>query len=89
MSARHRRRFNAGTFRPAEVPVARSCRRFYVSGRDGSRWIPLLGPYASHLVALQHVDRGRRLAIQADRRAHFYAFGTCSLPESCKTVFGR
>lgn len=36
----------------------------------------LLGPYASHSVALAMVDTARRLAMQVDVRAAWYAYGT-------------
>ncbi len=65
-------------------------RVFYVSVIDGGRKGVLLGPYETHQEALDEVRRGRRLAEDADCRAAFYAFGTCSSPRSrpLKPVFG-
>jgi hypothetical protein len=66
--------------------------RYYVTVRDGDRHGYLLGPYDSHLEALENVDRGNRLAGEADGRAHWYAFGTGRLADDTPTVasvFGR
>jgi hypothetical protein len=40
----------------------------------------LLGPYATHVEALAQVERGRQLALAANDRAWWYAYGTASLP---------
>jgi hypothetical protein len=41
----------------------------------------LLGPYDTHSEALTNVDRGRKLAEDADEKAHWYSFGTRSISE--------
>jgi hypothetical protein len=63
---------------------------FYVTVRDAGRTGFLLGPYDTHPEALTNVDRGRKLAIAANDRAWFYAYGTASVTraEIIKTVFG-
>ena len=61
---------------------------FYVTVVDGPRVGFLLGPYASHQDAINNVDRGRELANGADAFAHFYSFGTASIKQERKTVFG-
>lgn len=53
---------------------------FYVSVRDGQRTGFLLGPYGDHGTALANVERGRKLACDANDRAWFYSYGTASLP---------
>ena len=66
-------------------------RLFYVSviDREGGRKGILLGPYETHQEALDNVRRGRNLACDADGRAHWYGFGTCSAPRErpLSTVF--
>lgn len=55
---------------------------FYVTVRerpDGGRHGFLLGPYGDHDAALAKVDLGRSLAVAADPRAHFYAYGTAKV----------
>ena len=67
--------------------------RYYVTVRnDAGAHRYLLGPYDSHLEALENVDRGNRLACEADARAHWYSFGTARLMDGTATVgslFGR
>lgn len=65
--------------------------RYYVSVMDGGRKGFLLGPYSSHEEALANVERGCKLANEADDRAWFYAYGTCSAPadRTIATVFGQ
>ncbi|MCH7703877.1 MAG: hypothetical protein IIB61_02095 [Planctomycetes bacterium] len=73
------------------VIAERADRVFYVSiERDGRRGV-LLGPYETHQEALDNVQRGQRLAGDADRWADFDAFGTCSAPRAkpLRTVFGN
>lgn len=63
---------------------------FYVSVKDDrNRHCTLLGPFDTHQEALDNVRRGRKLAEEADCRAAFYSFGTCSAPRSqpLKAVF--
>lgn len=66
---------------------------YYVTIIRGKRVGFLLGPYSSHQESLDNVDRGRTLAMDADGRAAFDAFGTSrwksleSAPP--KSVFGR
>ena len=64
---------------------------FYVSVIDGSRVGFLAGPYATHTEALADVPTYREKACQANARAHWYAFGTLSLPAGTprRTVFTR
>lgn len=70
-------------------------RSFYVSCWNGQRGpqfaaVSLLGPFDDHQDALNRVDECRRLAQEADPKAAFYAFGTCSTPRenpTLKTVF--
>lgn len=82
-----RDRFNRGVLEPIQRRLGA---RFYVTARAGGRTALLLGPYASHMVALIHVARGKRLAHEhAGRDAVFASFGTVSLSESRRTVFGR
>lgn len=54
---------------------------FYVSVMDGPRFGLLLGPYEKHAEAKADVERGRRLANEANPWAAFYSFGTASLPK--------
>ena len=51
----------------------------------------LLGPYETHGEALATVERAKDLAIEYDRRAFWYAYGTASAPADVeiKTIFGR
>ncbi len=67
--------------------------RYYVSVIDGERYAFLLGPYATHAEALDQVDRGTRLAYDADPRAPWYAYGTARVPDDAgpepTTLFGR
>ena len=52
---------------------------YYVSVLDGKRKGLLLGPYDTHQEALDNVKRGISLAVAADTRAVFYAFGTVKI----------
>lgn len=54
---------------------------YYVSAIDGPRTALLLGPFPTHQQALDEVDTGRDMACDLDPRAHFYAFGTCRMPD--------
>lgn len=65
--------------------------RFYVTLRRGRKSELLLGPFVSHMTALERVRRGRRLAQQAYPHADFgfASFGTASLLETKPTRFGR
>jgi hypothetical protein len=63
---------------------------FFVSVREKGRGDALLlGPYPTHGEALEHVDRGRKLAEAADRWTWFHSFGTCSTSPGKKSVFGQ
>lgn len=66
-------------------------RVFYVSDRDAGRNGILLGPYETHQEALDNVRCGRWLAQDANCRAAFWSFGTCSVPRSrpLRPIFGR
>lgn len=64
---------------------------FYVTVINGKRTGFLLGPYDSHQDALDNVERGRELAIDADPFACFYYVGTCRWKDPTnppKSVFG-
>ena len=52
---------------------------YYVSVIDGRRWLLLYGPFDTHAAALAAVEMVRRLAVDVDPRAWFYAFGTARL----------
>lgn len=73
-------------------PAPREGRLYYVTVRDAGRHGYLLGPYDTHEEALENVDRGRKLAEEANVWSHFYEFGTGSLPASLlalpKSLFG-
>ena len=62
---------------------------FYVSVIDGKKHGLLLGPYPTKEEAEGQVERGRKLANDADPWAHFYAFGTCWMMVERKTCFGK
>jgi hypothetical protein len=81
-----RRKFSQGVPEPI---ASRPGARFYITARSGRRAAFLLGPYSSHVIALTHVERGRRLAYECDRDTVFYAHGTASSPVTRETVFGR
>jgi hypothetical protein len=78
--------------RPAEdghVHVAAG-QRFYVSAMNGPLRGLLLGPYASHMMAILNVNRGRRLVGRRLGSAGFsYGYGTASSARTLPTVFGR
>mgnify|MGYP001582287252 CR=1 FL=1 len=65
---------------------------FYVTAHDGVRYAFLLGPYLTHCEALAQVEQGRGQAVEANPWAHFYSFGTASLPAGSppprRVVFG-
>jgi hypothetical protein len=63
---------------------------FFVTVRSGARTGFLLGPYGTHAEALANVDRGRDFACAVDAWAHFYSYGTASVPAgtAAETVFG-
>lgn len=67
---------------------------YYVTVRDGSRTGALLGPYDTHAIALENVERGKQLALDSDNatRSWFYAYGTTRLETRGKLpngVFGK
>jgi hypothetical protein len=63
---------------------------FFVTVRDAGRTGFILGPYPTHEEAIANVERGRRMAEQANARAVFYAFGTARVTASRlpASVFG-
>ncbi len=73
--------------------VAHRDQYYYVSVKDEERrrHAYLLGPYNTHEEALANVQRGNNLACDAIPRAHWYAFGTCSVSADkvIRTVFGH
>ena len=82
-----RRRFRE---EPMPAVVRRFGARFYVTIRDRGRVGYLLGPYVSHMTALQNVTRGRELArVARPGQTAFASFGTASRPDTVRTVFGR
>lgn len=85
------KRYLRAKFRRASLEqlVSRPGARFYVTGRNGQRTVFLLGPYASHSVALMHVDRGRALCNVASAWGTFWAVGTASSPETIDCLYGR
>lgn len=50
---------------------------YYVTVIDGDRASRLRGPFTSHVEAIRAVPAARRQAMEWDRRAFFYGFGTC------------
>ena len=63
---------------------------YFVSVTDAGRLGLLAGPYDHHADALAEIERVKTLAIEADRRAHFYQFGTVRMkPGTYKTVFAK
>ena len=55
-------------------------RYYYVSVIDGAEYRFLAGPFDTHAEALAHVEPARKLAIEYDRKAWFYGFGTARAP---------
>lgn len=55
-------------------------RRYYVSVVDGADYRFLAGPFDTHDEARAQVEPARKLAIDYDRKAWFYAFGTAKAP---------
>jgi hypothetical protein len=72
--------------RDAEPPAG----DFYVTVRDAGRTGFLLGPYGDIRDALANVDRGRKLANQANSWAAFYSYGVARAPigTEIRPVFG-
>lgn len=62
-------------------------KRFYVSVLDGPRHNLLAGPFDTHAEALAEVERVRAVALELDAKAHFYAFGTCSVGDYSEPGF--
>lgn len=54
---------------------------YYVSVIDGARVARLAGPWPTHREALDQVPAVRAKACEIDPRGHWYAFGTCRLPD--------
>jgi hypothetical protein len=82
-----KRRFGAA---PLPAIERRPGARFYVTARSGNRTAALLGPYISHMTALDNVRRGEALARTAfPAEAAFATFGTASAPRTIRTRFGR
>ena len=54
---------------------------YYVSVVDAGRNCLLAGPYPTHQEALDLLDKANNIACSLDPRAHFYAYGTCRLPQ--------
>lgn len=62
---------------------------YYVTVVDGERVGFLAGPYRLHVNALACVDKARTIAIGIDRRAWFYAFGTCRIEHAEGNPVGK
>lgn len=58
---------------------------FYVSAIDGPKTYLVAGPYGTHQTALDRVEDVRSHASEADGRAHFMYWGTCSLPHAAES----
>lgn len=52
---------------------------FYVSVIDRQRKGLLLGPFPTHAEALAKVEKGKALAHEVNRDAHWFAYGTCKV----------
>ncbi len=64
--------------------------RFYVTGRAGVRVVYLLGPYVSHMTALERVPQAcRQLAEQFPHEVPWLRVGTASRPDTVATRLGR
>ncbi len=59
---------------------------YYVTVIDAGRHGFLLGPYRSKRTAERNVERGRRMALQHNDRAWFYAYGTARVKVSISTA---
>ena len=83
-----KRKFSQGK---PETVVVRPGARFYVTVRAaGNRVAYLLGPYVSHMTALTHVPRARRmLAERWGTQGRVLSIGTASRPSTVETIFGR
>lgn len=72
--------------RPMNMPGPRKpgdlfdAREYFVSAIDDARTSLLAGPFPTHGAALALVQTANDVACGIDPRAHWYAFGTCSLP---------
>lgn len=67
-----------------QLPLAPQDHVFYVTVRDAGRTGFLLGPFADHTEAIANIERGKGLAEQHDVWAHFYSYGTASVPSGDK-----
>lgn len=55
---------------------------YYVSVvRESGDYRLLAGPYDSHQAALDNVEKARAIAEKVDRRAVWYAYGTCRITD--------
>ena len=70
---------NAGLPVP-EVPDERPG-AYYVSAKDGERFVLLAGPWPTHPEALAAVTAVRAKALELDPRGHWYFYGTARLPD--------
>ena len=61
-------------------------RVFYVTVRNDSRHGWLAGPFETHQEALDTVPAAKVLAMKADPMAHFYGFGSASLPRELEKL---
>lgn len=80
-----KQKFNQGQPEPV---ATRPGARFYVSARRSTDWRPLLGPYASHMMALAAVPHAKRM-VRERFPMTLASIGTCSTPDTRPTVFGR
>lgn len=63
------------------IPDARPG-HYYVVARNGKRIAWLLGPYADHAEAIEHVEQGRELLTERDSWAWAYDIGTARVDPS-------
>jgi len=62
----------------------RENRCYYVSVRDAGRVGLLAGPFRHHRHALAAEPDTRRKANEVNSWSHFYAFGTCKMPNGAR-----
>ncbi len=87
-AARRQIRDRFGRAARTEPITRRPGHRFYVTTFNGDRAQLLMGPYVSHMSALDAVSRARTL-LARDRPDAFCRVGTASLPTSLPTRYGR
>lgn len=78
MSTKSRRAFNGAPSLPNHTadPDLRPGFFYVTAIRSDGAWVPLLGPFKTHLDALAKVDEARGKAMEVDDRAPWYSYGT-------------